>query len=78
MQWYLELSQQFSRTAGHVVPSYAFFHIPLQEYLDAWNTQSCYGGNNDSVTCQALNTGFFAAMKEAQDVKGMQNHVTQV
>ena len=28
-----------------------FFHMPLQEYLEAYNTHDYYGVKNDIVTC---------------------------
>jgi hypothetical protein len=49
---------------------YQYQDIPLQEYMYVWNENICYGTNNDSIACQAQNTGLFAASKEQGDIKG--------
>jgi hypothetical protein len=69
--WYQQLSQSYQNKWNKIIPALAFFHIPLQEYMFMWNDETCYGYNNDTVSCQALDTGFFAAAKEQQDIQGM-------
>ena len=56
---------------GKAIPSLAFFHIPLQEFEEVWNTQSCCGEKNDRVSCPVLNTGLFAMMVQNRAVKGI-------
>ena len=67
---------------GSAVPSLAFFHIPLAEFIDAWtpmeNTHldkgfqpKAYGIRGEPIACGALNSGMFAAMKEAGSVSGV-------
>lgn len=62
------------RTAngGRAVPSLAFFHIVLPEYLSAWrNPSNSHIGQAAEAECPgALNTGMFAAMIESGSVMG--------
>ena len=62
------------RTAngGRAVPSLAFFHIVLPEYLAAWrNPSNTHIGRAAEAECPgALNTGMFAAMIETGSVAG--------
>lgn len=62
------------RTAngGRAVPSLAFFHIVLPEYLSAWrNPSNSHIGRAAEAECPgALNTGMFAAMIESGSVMG--------
>ena len=64
-----------ARTAasgGRPVPSLAFFHIVLHEYLAAWrNPGASHIGRAAEDECPgALNTGMFAAMVETGSVMG--------
>jgi hypothetical protein len=65
VDWYYETAMSLEK-----VPSLAFFHIPLQEYKDVWNEETCYGSNNDTVACQPIDTGLFAAFHVVGDVQG--------
>lgn len=62
------------RTAngGRAVPSLAFFHIVLPEYLAAWrNPSNSHIGRAAEDECPGeLNTGMFAAMVETGSVMG--------
>jgi len=69
IEWYLNTSKRFKMDTNKTIPAVSFFHIPLQEYMFMWNTVDCYGTNNDSVACQPLDTGAFAAFKEMGDVQ---------
>ncbi|KYQ89102.1 metallophosphoesterase domain-containing protein [Tieghemostelium lacteum] len=62
IQWYLNESDP-------TLFAMAFFHIPLQEYMDLWNYQTCFGYNNDSVACQPVNEGLYNAFEKVGDVK---------
>lgn len=52
------------------LPALAFFHIPLPEYDEVWETQVCRGHKYEDVCCPRINTGFFAALLEAGEVMG--------
>ena len=55
------------------MPALAFFHIPLPEYNEAARTENAIlrGTRMEEACAPKLNTGMFAAMKEAGDVMGM-------
>lgn len=54
------------------MPALAFFHIPLSEYNEAASDENAilYGTRMEKACSAAINTGMFAAMKEAGDVMG--------
>jgi len=68
VDWYMEQSK-LRQNKGKPVPSLSFFHIPLQEHMFMWNSEPCYGTNNDSVACQAINSGLLSAFLEMGDVQ---------
>jgi len=47
----------------------AFIHIPLPEYLQMRNDFVTYGNQRDHVGCSSVNSGFFAALKQAGTVQ---------
>lgn len=73
VNWFLESSDALSASnGGKPVPSLAFFHIVLQEYLPAWrNPENTHIGRAAEDECPgALNTGMYAAMVESGSVIG--------
>ncbi|WP_346863593.1 metallophosphoesterase family protein [uncultured Draconibacterium sp.] len=73
INWYKKQSQTFTeQNNGNPIPALAFFHIPLPEYNQVWDTDTLkkVGSKNEDVCCPELNTGMFAAMVEAGDVMG--------
>lgn len=72
IQWYREISQKLTATnGGKPLPALAFFHIPLPEFNDVWNTGKCVGRKNETVCCPKINSGMLAAMLEMGDVMGL-------
>ncbi|MFC5406992.1 metallophosphoesterase family protein [Cohnella soli] len=55
---------------GRPLPSLAFFHIPLPEYRDVWDRQTCFGKRYEKVQAPRLNTGMFSALEQAGGVMG--------
>ncbi|WP_054954865.1 metallophosphoesterase family protein [Paenibacillus dakarensis] len=51
-------------------PALAFFHIPLPEYKEVWDTQVCYGHKYEGVCPPQVNSGLFTTMVEMGDVMG--------
>ncbi len=56
---------------GKYFSALVFMHIPLPEYNEVWDTQTCYGGKREEVCCPRINSGFFATMLEAGHTKGV-------
>ncbi|MCD9024886.1 metallophosphoesterase family protein [Cohnella silvisoli] len=71
VNWFRSQSRELQQQHGGVpVPSLAFFHIPLPEYRQVWNYNTCYGHRYEKVHAPMLNSGLFAAMVESGGVMG--------
>lgn len=73
IQWYMKNSAEYTAANnGNPLPSIAFFHIPLPEYMEAVKegTVFMYGTRMETVCAPAINTGLFAAMQECGDIMG--------
>lgn len=71
---YRQLSSSFTEANGGTpLPALSFFHIPLPEYNQAASSEGSIliGTRMEKACAPALNTGMFAAMKEAGDVMGI-------
>jgi len=69
--WYAEAAAAARPAGGDPLPALAFFHIPLPEYAEVWDTQTCAGVRYESVCCPRLNSGFLTALHEAGEVLGV-------
>lgn len=65
-----ESSRLNSGKEGSKLPALAFFHIPLPEYKEVWETQTCYGHKHEQVCSPVVNSGMFAALLDMGDVIG--------
>lgn len=73
VNWYRRESAAYTAVnAGKPLPALAFFHIPLPEYNTAASDENAamVGTRMEKACAPVLNTGMFAAMKEAGDVMG--------
>jgi hypothetical protein len=71
VEWFLAQSRSLQELHGGVpVPALVFFHIPLPEYREVWNRQSCEGHRYEKVQCPLLNSGLFEAMVQSGRVMG--------
>lgn len=59
-----------SASCGSNIPSLVFLHIPLPEYLAAWENGDAVGQKNETICAPELNSGFFAALVESGSVLG--------
>lgn len=74
VEWYRAQSAAFkTRNGWQPLPALAFFHIPLPEYNQAAEDENAilHGTRMEKACAPVLNTGMFAAMREAGDVMGM-------
>lgn len=74
VNWYRQQSAAYKvQNGGQPLPALAFFHIPLPEYNEAARSENAIlrGTRMEEACAPKLNTGMFAAMKEAGDVMGM-------
>lgn len=71
IDWYAAESRELARdNGGQPVPSLLFFHIPIPEYDQMWQTAVCYGNRYEQPACPKLNSGLFAAMLETGGALG--------
>lgn len=74
IEWYRRQSAEYAaRNNNQPLPALAFFHIPLPEYNEAATDENAIlrGTRMEEACAPKLNTGMFAAMKEAGDVMGV-------
>jgi hypothetical protein len=53
------------------LPSLVFLHIPLPEFLSAWEKGASVGQKNETICAPELNSGFFCTMAESGCVIGV-------
>jgi predicted phosphodiesterase len=73
VNWYREKSRNYTlANSGNPLPALAFFHIPLQEYFNAWKNKvnRPIGVKFEDECSPDINTGMFASMLESGDVMG--------
>ncbi len=69
--WYRSTAARLAaENGGGPPPALAFFHIPLPEYQEVWDTRVCRGSRLEEICCPRVNSGLFAAFLEAGDVVG--------
>lgn len=74
IEWYRRQSKAFTEcNGGQPLPALAFFHIPLPEYNEAASSENAIlrGTRMEEACAPKMNTGMFAAMKEAGDIMGI-------
>lgn len=69
VEWYRETSKKLLEEDGKVIPGYAFFHIPIPEYMEMQNNMKFYGLHNEDVCCFSVNTGLYGAFKEMGNIE---------
>jgi hypothetical protein len=69
VQWYRDTSQAMAK-AGTQADGFAFFHIPLQEFMQAsYTNTNCVGRKDEAISCSSVNTGLFDAALSMGDIK---------
>lgn len=71
IDWYRQLSDETTQRNHRVLPSLAFFHIPLVEFETARWTCPEFGTKKEGVCAPNLNTGLFSSFIEKRDVIGV-------
>lgn len=68
--WYNSQSEKYRKSNGNnPIPSVAFFHIPLPEYTEAYNTSQQITGTKGEPECNPkINTGLFSNMLLNNDI----------
>jgi len=72
IHWYVNKSRGFAKENGNVpVPSYAYFHIPVNEFYRAYSTGLICGNRGEKECPGDINSGILAAFEENSDVHGI-------
>lgn len=74
IRWYRDNSRKYTESnGGTVIPSLAFFHIPLPEYHQAATDETApfFGIRKEKACAPLLNSGLFMSLKEMGDVQGV-------
>jgi hypothetical protein len=74
IRWYTETSEQMEAYNGAAVPGLMVFHIPLQEYYNAWVNRAALphtGEKREAVCASEINSGMFAALRGRGDVRAV-------
>jgi len=73
IEWYKKQSKQLTKeNSGTPYPAIAFFHIPLPEYVTAYNNPlyKPAGYRLEKECTPTFNSGLFSAFADCKDVKG--------
>ena len=69
VEWYSSQSRDYTAQSGAPLPSYMFFHIPLQEFTQAFDKGTVLAGTRGESECVSkVNSGLLAAILENRDV----------
>lgn len=71
INWYRILSGSLKRKFGRKIPSFMFFHIPLQQHHMAWTNGKAKGSRNEAECTQKIDRGLFSTLLEMGDVRGV-------
>ena len=71
IEWFRQCSDRYRTGEGGTLPALAFYHIPVPEYATIWEHGLCVGEKNEDVCSASINSGFFAAALEQNNVRGM-------
>lgn len=77
LEWYNWIVNGLNGIAGHIVTNIAMMHIPLFEYVDAWNywestnfdSEIGFGEKNERISICETNNGFFNLIKALNSTK---------
>ena len=74
LDWYRQISQNLKKeNQGTPLPSLAFMHIPITEYLDGLSDsrRQIRGNLGENPCSPVINSGAFVAMREQGDIKAV-------
>jgi len=71
IDWYKKESDALNYASGAKIPGLAFFHIPIPEYVEVWNSYFTFGAKNETVGCPTVNSGAFEAFRQGGNIKAL-------
>ena len=67
LDWYRRISAELPK--GH--SELAFFHVPIPEYREVWDSEPCKGFKMESICDTTYNDGLFSAFAHAGHMRGV-------
>lgn len=67
--WYSRTVDALAEKHGRKLPSIGFYHIPLDEMMGLLDGYSISGNRTEDICCGSVNTGLYAAMVAAGNMK---------
>ena len=71
IDWYRNQSESYTKKSGRILPSLAFFHIPLPEYTQTLYIAPFIGNKKEDVCSPNINSGLFSSFIEKKDILGV-------
>lgn len=71
IQWYRKTRDSYINRTKKILPSLAFFHIPLPEYAQGLYIASAIGNKEEGVCSPNINSGLASAFIEKRDMLGV-------
>lgn len=72
IRWFTQSMQRLRQPAQAAeIGALVFLHIAFPEYNEVWLGGNCLGEKNEEVCCPRINTGLFAAMHLAGNIRGV-------
>jgi predicted MPP superfamily phosphohydrolase len=71
ISWYRSTSKKLKSKYKSPLPSLMFFHIPLPEWREVWQSGNAIGEKHEEECTPSINSGLFASLLEMGDVKGV-------
>jgi predicted MPP superfamily phosphohydrolase len=71
IDWYRKTSSQLNKENKKTIPALMFFHIPLPEFKQVWESGNVVGARNEDECPAKINSGLFTSLLEMGDVKGV-------
>lgn len=79
VDWYEKVTKKINEEEGRNIPSHIFFHIPIKEYEEAWNSVTkaekgavyCYGSKNEGISTSKVDSLLFEKILELGSTKAV-------
>ncbi len=71
IEWYRDTALSLKKQYGRTIPALMFFHIPLPEFRQMWESGKAKGARNEEEGAPMVNSGLFTSVVEMGDVKGI-------
>ena len=71
ISWYVQTSAFLEKKCGQKIPGIMYFHIPIRELTDLYNSGKFTGDRREGESPAKYNSGLFAAVLDRGDITGI-------